>query len=133
MWRFAAALPFFNFAGRDFRGDDREAERFERRAVFLRRLLPEREARFLRRLVPPAGQGIDPGQPVIQFSMQRLLLGRWRGAHPVYLAAAEFLIASGLGAQLFFDAARVLLLEPVGLRFVGARATRAHGFAGGAD
>jgi hypothetical protein len=60
MWRFAAALPLINLARFDFREDDRGADFFERRRVFLRRLDEERVARFVRRLRPPAGEGIDP-------------------------------------------------------------------------
>ena len=76
MKRFAAALPFTNFARFDFREDDRELERLERRPVFFRRFGEEREARFLRRRRPPPGQLFDvpgiPGHPLIQLSIPHL-------------------------------------------------------------
>lgn len=51
MWRFAAALPFANFAGFDFRDERGEADLREGRrfAVAFDRFFEELEALFVRR------------------------------------------------------------------------------------
>jgi len=56
MNRFAAALPFTNFARFRFREDDCEAEVRERRRVFLARRFEELEPFLLRRRRPPPGE-----------------------------------------------------------------------------
>jgi len=66
MWRFAAGLPFRNFARFRFGEVDRELERFEARRLrfAVDRAPEEREARFLRRRSPPPSDLDDRATPI---------------------------------------------------------------------